>query len=268
MAKETVFIGFDPREADGFAVARDSIRRRTTIPYPIRGIVLDDLRVRGMYTRSTSVRHLVDGTNSDGSERRSPILWDDISNAPMATEFSISRFLAPFLANESAKSPKGAIDETGLAVFMDSDVMVRRDLLQLFGYIYTQPDWWKKAVWCVKHNHVANEGLKMDGQLQTAYSRKNWSSVMVFNCDHPSNERLTLDLVNTAPGSDLHAFCWLEDEEIGSLPVTWNYLVGVNSPIVDPAIVHFTEGLPSMKGYQDQPYSDEWRQHLYRWAER
>jgi hypothetical protein len=33
---------------------------------------------------------------------------------------------------------------------------------------------------------------------------------MVFNCDHPANRALTLDLINTVPGRDLHRFCWLD----------------------------------------------------------
>ena len=82
---------------------------------------------------------------------------------------------------------------------------------------------------------------------------------MLFNCDHPANAALTDELINTAPGRDLHRFCWLNDGDIGSLHQKWNWLVGHSDPIVNPTIVHFTDGTPLMPGYEDQPYADEWR---------
>jgi hypothetical protein len=85
---------------------------------------------------------------------------------------------------------------------------------------------------------------KMDGQVQSYYQRKNWSSVILWNCDHPAHKRLTLELLNSAPGRDLHRFCWLKDEEIGSLAPRWNYLVDVEPRPSSPAIYHFTLGGP------------------------
>ena len=38
----------------------------------------------------------------------------------------------------------------------------------------------------------------MDGKKQIAYPRKNWSSFMIFNCDHPDVIALTPAVVNTA----------------------------------------------------------------------
>jgi hypothetical protein len=101
----------------------------------------------------------------------------------------------------------------------------------------------------------------MDGQKQTQYPRKNQSSVMLINCDHPANKALTIEAINTLPGRDLHRFAWLDDAEIGELPVECNYLVGV-SKLPDgvlPKIVHFTRGLPDMAGYENQDYAEEWR---------
>jgi hypothetical protein len=123
-----------------------------------------------------------------------------------------------------------------------------------------------KAVMCVQHpNYVPAETTKMDGQMQTLYARKNWSSVVLFNGSHPSNRALTLDLINTVPGRDLHRFCWLKDEEIGALPLEWNWLAGVSEIIDDPKLVHFTLGTPNMPGYDDGVYADEWRQELGAW---
>lgn len=240
MASWSIWIGFDPREAAAFAVARESIRRRLSLPVPIYGLVLPDLRGRGLYTRPTETR-----TNSDGHRQ----MWDVISDAPMATEFAVSRFLVPHLAG------------TGMALFMDCDMLVRANLMELFRQINPA-----HAVTCVKHDHRPAEGLKMDGQVQTSYGRKNWSSVMVFNCDHPANKELTVDLVNTARGRDLHQFCWLNDENIGEIGPEWNWLAGHSSPDINPKIVHHTEGSPCMPGYEQAPFADEWRAELARWA--
>lgn len=169
----------------------------------------------------------------------------------MSTEFAISRFLVP------------AIAQMGWAVFMDCDVLVRTNVARLF------PDLDERyAVYCVKHRHQPAQGVKMDGQVQAQYGRKNWSSMMVFNCNHPANIALDLDMVNSLPGRDLHRFCWLKDEEIGELPPEWNYLVGeTHLPEgVQPKIVHHTNGSPCMPGYEDTEYAYEWREELARWA--
>lgn len=237
----SVYIGFDPREAQAFAVARNSIRRNTNAPIPVHGLVLEDLREEGLYSRPTSRRKIRGGWQ----------LWDDISDAPMATEFSNSRFLTPLIAKR------------GWALFMDCDMMVREPITNLFAL--ADP---KYAVMCVKHVHEPANDKKMDDQIQTRYARKNWSSVMLFNCDHPANRKLTLDLVNSVPGRDLHRFCWLKDHHIGGLHPRWNYLVGHTKleEDVEPAIVHWTDGIPSMLGYENAEFADEYFQHLYRWA--
>ncbi|TIU82677.1 MAG: glycosyltransferase [Mesorhizobium sp.] len=167
----------------------------------------------------------------------------------MATEFACSRFLVPRLA------------KSGWALFMDCDMLVRADLQKLFAL--ADPS---KAVMVVKHDHRPRETVKMDGQAQTLYARKNWSSVILWNVDHPAHQALTTDLVNSVPGRDLHRFCWLDDAEIGALEVKWNWLVGHSDPEVNPSIVHFTDGVPTMPGYEDCAYADEWRAELERWA--
>jgi hypothetical protein len=231
--RETIWLGYDPRETTAFAVAKYSIRKFQRY-IPIYGLVLEDLQGKGIYRRPTQRR-----INSEGRVQ----LWDEISDAPMATEFSCSRFLVPHLA------------KSGIALFADCDILVLENISKLFALFRSD-----KAVMCVKHNHNPIDEIKMDGQMQTTYTRKNWSSVMLFNCDHPSNKKLTLDLINTVPGRDLHRFCWLEDSEIGELPPEWNYLVGYDNGSVGwPALVHFTNGLPDMAGHEKQEYADEWR---------
>ena len=239
----TIWIGFDPRpsEISAFAVARHSIKKRLTAPIPIYGLVLSELQKSGSYRRQVEWRAGFDH----------PVMWDMPSDAPMSTEFANSRFLVPMLA------------KTGWALFMDCDMLVRTNFARLFDYKSENS---KYAVMCVKHNHRPTGKTKMDGQLQTKYRRKNWSSFMLFNCDHPSNRKLTLEMVNTLPGRDLHRFCWLEDHEIGELAPEWNYLVGASEKMNDPKIIHFTLGLPIMRGYENCEFADEWRAEMVRWA--
>jgi hypothetical protein len=229
-----IWIGYDPREAEAFAACRLSVRQHLNQPIPVRGLVLSDLKAKGLYTRETI-------TKDNG-------LWDVISEAPMATEFAISRFLVP------------ALSKTGWAVFMDCDMLAMANIGSLFRL---DPS---KAVYCVKHKYEPKNTTKMDGQLQTFYRRKNWSSFMVFNCDHPSNAVLTPEFVNSLPGRDLHRFCWLKDKEIGSLDPAWNFLVGHSDPSIKPKVIHWTNGGPWFKEYENEPFADEWRKQRDRWA--
>lgn len=233
------FIGYDPRpmEVQCFAVARASMRRHINLPIKINGLVLSELKRVGLYTRPM--------------ERRDGVLYDIISDKPMSTEFALSRFLVPFIA------------ESGWALFTDADVLARKSVWHLFRKCQADKS---KAVYVVKHNYTPASNIKMDGQPQLSYPRKNWSSVVVWNVEHPANQRLTLHMVNTAPGLWLHQFGWLEDAEIGELDVSWNWLSGISDPAIDPAIVHFTNGSPEMEGYENSPYADEWRRALEAWA--
>jgi hypothetical protein len=230
----SIWIGYEPREADAYLVCVSSIRAHCPDPPPIRPLILEQLRLAGLYARP--------------SHQRNGRMFDEISGAPCSTEFAISRFLTPILA------------KTGWALFMDCDMLARADIRDLFEQ--ADP---RKAVLCVQHNHVPAKVFKMDDQIQLRYRRKNWSSVMLFNCDHPANKKLTLGLVNSLPGRDLHAFCWLEDSEIGSLRADWNHLEGETAALLDPKIVHFTNGIPRMPGYEVSPFAEEWRSRL--WSE-
>lgn len=231
-----IWIGYDKREFAAFSVARHSMRRHMTQPLPVHGLVLSELQRQGLYQRPIESRR---------SAVDRPIMWDVISDAPMSTEHANARFLVPLLA------------QTGLAMFCDGDFLFRGNVCRLFEKL--EPGF---AVWCVKHKYEPAAGTKMDGQTQTQYPRKNWSSLMVFDVDHPANRGLTLDMVNTLPGRDLHRFCWLDDSEIGELPPEWNFLVGHSDPAIDPKAVHFTSGLPDMAGYENTPFAEEWHAEL------
>ena len=165
-----------------------------------------------------------------------------------STEFTFTRFLIPELTNFE-----------GWALFMDCDMILTTDIKELFDQ--ADP---RYAVMCVQHDYTPKEGVKMDGQKQTIYPRKNWSSVMLFNCAHPSNAALTMDLVNNLEinGAYLHRFSWLKDEEIGELDHTWNYLVGVYDDVETPKLIHYTEGGPWFENYRNCEFSDLWKQEL------
>jgi len=100
----------------------------------------------------------------------------------------------------------------------------------------------------------------MDGQPQTQYPRKNWSSVMLFDCDHPSNRRLNIDMINTLPGRDLHRFCWLRDDEIGELDPEWNWLVGEQPKPENLGVAHFTLGGPWLPNWEEHPHDGIWKE--------
>lgn len=239
------WIGYDPREAPAYAVARHTtMRQLEAVPGSmVAGLVLDHLQREKMFTRPTEVRLTGKG----------PVTWDVISDAPTSTEHANARFIVPYLSQEF-----------DWALFQDGDMMSRpgADFGALLDSLSPT-----HAVYCVQHeNYLPAEATKMDGQLQTFYARKNWSSFMIFNMRHPANQRLTLEMANTLPGRDLHRFCWLEDDQIGRLDPAWNWLVGHSDPAVEPKVVHWTNGPPHMPGYEHTPYADEWRAELNRWA--
>jgi len=164
---------------------------------------------------------------------------------PLAsTEFTYSRFLVPALMNYK-----------GWAIFCDCDFLFFKDIFLLLDSLEDN-----KAVYCVKHEYTPKEKHKMDGQQQTIYPRKNWSSLIVYNCEHPSNKKLTVDLVNSETGSFLHQFRWLKDEEIGSIDERWNWLEGWTSihNSDNPYAVHFTRGGPWFNEWQDVEFAKEW----------
>ena len=163
-----------------------------------------------------------------------------------STEFTFTRFLVPAL-----------MDHKGWALFMDCDMLLQSDITELFELADDQ-----YAVMVVKHAFHPKHTVKMDGRKQFRYPRKNWSSVMLFNCGHPSNKILTKDLVNdeTKDGAYFHRFSWLEDKEIGTLHHEWNYLVGhYYKHDGCPKLIHYTEGGPRFKNYYMQHLSVEWR---------
>jgi hypothetical protein len=221
-----ICIGYDKRELNAYRVCLASLRELSSKPISIIALMMDSLQENGLYTRPHEVRN--------GQ------LWDMISDAPMSTEFAITRFLVPYLRRYK-----------GWCLFCDCDFMFRADVAELFALRDES-----KAVMVVKHCYSQEAGMKMDRQQQTVYARKNWSSLVLWNCGHSANWILTPDYVNGQTGKDLHQFTWLTDDLIGELPFNWNWIE------LQPKAVHFTAGTPDMKGHEYSAYSEEYREWL------
>lgn len=228
-----VFIGWDGREPTAWKVCAASLVARSVYPPIVAPVTRTTLERSGLYERPT-VR----------DERG--VLIDLISKAPMSTDFSLARFWVPHLARE----------RSGWVLFCDCDFLFRASVEELFALRDR-----RYAVMVVKHKHKPSETTKMDAQPQTRYARKNWSSLMLWNLEHPSLTNLSPHLLNTAAGTDLHQFCWLKDEEIGALSEEWNWLDGHSSAELEPKAVHFTRGTPDMIGYEHTRYAPEWNRY-------
>lgn len=159
-----------------------------------------------------------------------------------STDFSFSRFLVPWLCNYE-----------GWALFIDADMLCRGDLSELWELRDE-----RYAIQVVKHQHACEQGVKFQGEPQTPYARKNWSSVMLFNCGRC--RALTPELVNTTSGLHLHQLRWLEDADIGPLPEQWNVLVGVQPVPDDARILHYTLGGPWFEDCKSIDRAADWHQ--------
>lgn len=211
-----IFIGYDSKEPLAYAVLAHSILSRATIPIAI--IPITRQSVARIYTRA-----------------RGPT---------ETTEFSMTRFLVPFLSGYE-----------GYSVFLDCDMLCRVDILELWAEVLMQPD---KAVLCCQHDYTPSSAVKFLNQPQTVYPRKNWSSFMVF--DNARCQALTPDYVNTASGLDLHRFAWLDPPDaIGGLPLTWNWLVWEYPKNDDAKILHFTLGGPWFPETAQTDHADLWQ---------
>lgn len=161
-----------------------------------------------------------------------------------STEFSFTRFLVPYLSRYD-----------GWSIFMDCDMLCRTDIWEVMFHVEQQSE---MAVLVCPHDYTPKTATKMDGQVQTVYPRKNWSSFMVFN--NAKCRTLTRQYVNTATGKQLHQFEWVPDTAIGTLPLSWNWLVGEYPPKPHADVLHYTLGGPYMSGHEGCDHADLWLQ--------
>lgn len=187
--------------------------------------------------------------------RKNGLYWRERGQLE-STEFSFTRFLTPYLANFD-----------GWAMFVDCDFLYLADIKELTDLIDD-----KYAIMCVQHDYTPKETTKMDGAVQTVYPRKNWSSMVLYNCGHPKNKVLTPDIVNSQTGAFLHRFQWLEDDEIGSVPFVWNFLEGHNKVVENdsktfPKAVHYTRGGPWFDAWKNCEFADLWLNEMQEYKE-
>jgi lipopolysaccharide biosynthesis glycosyltransferase len=157
--------------------------------------------------------------------------------------FIYSRFLVPYLCGFK-----------GMALFVDGDMICRTDIAEIL-WEHDQDE----AVKVVKHYYQTKHAIKYLGSKNEDYPKKNWSSVMLWNCSHHLNKQLTPKFVMENKGKYLHRFEWLKHEDqVGKLDAAWNWLETEYEYNPDAKLVHHTLGTPCFKDYQSTDYAQEW----------
>jgi hypothetical protein len=159
-----------------------------------------------------------------------------------SNQFIYSRFLLPHLTGYS-----------GWALYIDGDMLLRADIAALWNLRDES-----KAVLCVHHNYRTTMRRKYLGAKNEDYPRKNWSSVVLWNCGHPANLQLTVPFVEQATGAQLHRFTWLADHLIGELPKEWNWLPDEFGANPQAKLLHWTLGAPCFNEFRNAPMAEEW----------
>ena len=210
-----IFIGYDSREKIAYHVLSHSIISNATIPVQITPVNLKNLK--RFYKRPKAKNH--------------------------STEFSISRFLAPYLSNYQ-----------GLSLYLDCDFIMLGDVAKLLSFVSKKPN---KVLWCVKHRkYIPKDKFKFLREKQLPYAKKNWSSFMVFN--NAKCKILTPKFVAKAHGLILHQFKWTKENQIGSLPKNWNILVGEQKIPKKVNALHYTLGGPYFKKHSKCQGAKHW----------
>lgn len=212
-----VFIGWDSKEPLAYQACVNSVHKHSP-GWQCIPIKQPEVRANRLYTRQP--------------------------DAKASTEFSLTRFLTPFLADSRYSQ---------FALFCDCDFIFTRDLNDLLR----EADDPTKAVWVVQHpctelwqkaHGRAAAAVKMNGAEQRLYPRKWWSALILWNLKHAANlGKLWISDVNRREPSWLHQFGWLQDNEIGALDPRWHWLDGYNDPLIEDAVpwgVHYTRGTP------------------------
>ena len=159
-----------------------------------------------------------------------------------SNHFIYTRFLVPHLQ-----------EYTGWAIFIDGDMIVRDDIVKLWELQNLYMD-----VMVVKHDYQTRMPVKYLGSRNEDYPRKNWSSVILWNCNSFPNRQLTPKFIQKSTGSELHRFSWIEDKRIGELPPEWNWLPDEYGPNPAAKLLHYTLGTPCFHEFADTPMADEW----------
>jgi len=212
-----LYIGYDPREAACYHVFCQSVLDKATVPVAFHPL-------------------------------HSPMLADFDGQKDGSNAFIYSRFLPPYLQNFS-----------GWAIFADGDMVVMEDIAKLWAL--REQFAFDKAVAVVQHDYKTKHQRKYIGTPMEAdnasYPRKNWSSVILWNCAHAANRLLTPEFITESPGSFLHRFSWLKDSQIGELPPEWNAL-SMEQDTGAASLIHYTLGAPGFAHYAHCDASEPW----------
>jgi lipopolysaccharide biosynthesis glycosyltransferase len=164
-----------------------------------------------------------------------------------SNHFIYSRFLVPHL-----------MGHTGWAIFIDGDMIVRDDIVKLWNLRRMDRD-----VMVVKHDYKTRMPVKYLGAKNEDYPRKNWSSVILWNCNSWPNRKLTPEFIEKSTGAELHRFTWIDEERIGELPPEWNWLPDEYGANPAAKLLHYTLGAPCFHEFATTPQGDEWhREHM------
>ena len=160
-----------------------------------------------------------------------------------SNNFIYSRFLVPYLLNFK-----------GWAIYADGDMVCLEDIKKLWDLRDEN-----YAVQVVKHNYKTKITKKYLGHKNEDYPRKNWSSLILWNCKHPSHKILTPKFIQKQNGSYLHRFSWIKDNEIGELKKEWNWLAMEYEEKDDINLIHYTIGTPCFKEYEKTSLASYWK---------
>lgn len=221
----TIYIGWDSKQQTASQVCEYSIRKHASKPVRIIHLKKQDLIENNSYFRP------------DGD--------------PSSTEFTYARFLVPYLENYK-----------GNAFFVDSDFVFTSDICSLSEEINKRME--NHSVFVTKHkDYVPKNNIKFYGEEQLTFPKKNWSSLMYFNCGHTDCKNLTPMSISNSTPQWLHRFNWTTDNNIGHIPITWNWLVGEYGNSIDnPNGLHFTNGGP-FNDVHGQDYENVWLTYYY-----
>jgi lipopolysaccharide biosynthesis glycosyltransferase len=164
------------------------------------------------------------------------------THTDQSNDFIYSRFLTPHLNNFE-----------GWAIFADGDMICQSDIKELWDLRDES-----KALMVVKHDYLTKANIKYLGNKNENYPRKNWSSVILWNCYHPKHKILTPEFIQNQTGKYLHRFSWLDDKEIGEIPKEWNWLAIEYPENKNAKLIHYTLGTPCFKEYEKTDMSDIW----------
>jgi hypothetical protein len=180
-----------------------------------------------------------------------PVALTPISNLSFkcgSNKFTVSRFAIPALMNF-----------TGRAIFMDgSDMLMVSDIALYKKTLDDMTD----AVAVVKHQYETKHSRKYIGTDMECrnedYERKNWASMMMINCEHPSWRQMTMERIAEEKVIDLLQLKFLKDEEIAELDQSYNLLIDEDQDVGGAKLLHWTAGIPWFESYRTARGSEHW----------